>query len=73
LLATVAALVTHFILLRAPLTTELSTWRGSLGLWYVGTIALIGLGACYIAKTSSRNQSVAHLPAATPEHAEIAR
>ena len=73
LLATVAALVTHFILLRAPLTTELSTWRGSLGLWYVGTIALIGLGACYIANTSSRNQSVAHLPAATPEHAEIAR
>jgi hypothetical protein len=52
LLASIAALATHFVLLRAPLTTELSSWRGPLGLWYVGVIAVIGLGACYIAKTA---------------------
>ena len=47
LLASIAALATHFILLRAPLTTDLSTWRGPLALWYVGGLAAIGLGACY--------------------------
>jgi hypothetical protein len=51
LLATVAALATHFILLRAPLTTDLSSWRGSAGLWYVGVVALAGFGACYLART----------------------
>jgi serine/threonine-protein kinase len=49
LLASIAALATHFILLRAPLTTEISTWRGPLALWYVGVLAAIGLGACYMA------------------------
>jgi len=50
LLATIAALATHFILLRAPITTELASWRGSLGLWFVGVIAAAGFGACYIAR-----------------------
>jgi hypothetical protein len=52
LLASVAALATHFILLRAPLTTDFASWRGPLGLWYVGVIAAIGFGACYMARTA---------------------
>ncbi len=56
LLATVAALTTHFILLRAPLTTEFDTWRGPLGLWYLGTIAVLGFGAAYIARTGGKSQ-----------------
>ena len=31
LLATVAVLVTHFVLLRAPITTDLSSWRAATG------------------------------------------
>ena len=51
LLPTVAALATHFVLLRAPITTDLGSWRGPLGLWFVGVVAALfsGLGACYIA------------------------
>jgi protein kinase-like protein len=53
LLAAVAALATHFILLRAPLTLQLGTWRGPTSLWYVGVIAAAGLGACYAARQSA--------------------
>ena len=42
LLATIAALMTHFMLLGAPLTTELGTWRATAGITY--TIVLAGLG-----------------------------
>jgi hypothetical protein len=55
LLPTIAALATHFILLRAPLTTDFSSWRASLGLWYVGVIAVAGLGACYVARTRAES------------------
>ena len=54
LLATMAALTTHFVLLRAPLTLDLSTWRGPYGLWFLGFVAVMGLGACYLA--SARRQ-----------------
>ncbi len=47
---TMAALATHFVLLRAPLTLDLASWRGPLGLWFVGLIALAGFGAVYIAR-----------------------
>ena len=50
LLATMAALTTHFVLLRAPITLELSSWRAATGLWFVGTVALAGFGAVYIAR-----------------------
>ncbi len=50
LLATMAALTTHFVLLRAPITLELSSWRAATGLWFVGTVALVGFGAVYIAR-----------------------
>ena len=53
LLATVAAMGTHFVLLRAPLTTELSSWRGPAALWYIGVVAAAGLAACYVARTGA--------------------
>jgi hypothetical protein len=49
LLATVAALMTHFILLRAPISTTFTTWHGALGLWFLGAVAVLGLGSCYLA------------------------
>jgi hypothetical protein len=61
LLATIAALATHFILLRAPLTTELTSWRGPLALWYVGVVAVAGLGAAYIARTAAGTRRPASL------------
>jgi tRNA A-37 threonylcarbamoyl transferase component Bud32 len=53
LLATMAALTTHFVLLRAPITTEFSSWRGPLGLWFVALVAIVGLAACYFARAAS--------------------
>jgi serine/threonine-protein kinase len=50
LLATMTALATHFVLLRAPITVHLASWRGSTGLWFVGLVAVAGLGACYLAR-----------------------
>jgi serine/threonine-protein kinase len=49
LLSTVAALATHFMLLRAPITTELSSWRGTPGLTYVLVVLAAGLTAAYFA------------------------
>jgi len=53
LLASVAALMTHFVLLRAPLTTQLGDWRGAAALWYLGVIAVAGLGAVYVARAGT--------------------
>ena len=64
LLASVAALCTHFVLLRAPLTTELGSWRGTGTIWYLAVIAVAGLGACYLARTGGRT---AALSASSPE------
>jgi hypothetical protein len=50
LLATMTALATHFVLLRAPLTTDFSSWRGPYGLWFLATVAILGLGGCYLAR-----------------------
>ena len=49
LLTAIATLATHFILLRAPLTTDFSSWRSTPSLVFVGTVLLLGLGGCYIA------------------------
>ena len=49
LLSTVAALATHFMLLRAPITTELSSWRGTPGLTYVLVVGGAGLAAAFVA------------------------
>jgi hypothetical protein len=58
LLANVVALSTHFILLRAPLTTDFSTWRGGTSLWYLGLLAGAGLGACLVARGAIAAQPV---------------
>jgi serine/threonine-protein kinase len=53
LLATIAALATHFMLLRAPITLDLSSWRAAPGITYVVVIAGVGLAAAYFARTST--------------------
>lgn len=50
LLAAVVALFTHFALLRAPITTDFSSWHAVYGLWHLGVLLAIGLGACYLAR-----------------------
>jgi hypothetical protein len=49
LLAAIVALFTHFVLLSAPITTDLSSWRAALGLWDLGLVVCLGLGAAYYA------------------------
>ncbi len=51
LLATVVGLSTHFILLRAPITLQLASWRGAPGLTYLLVVAGLGLLAAYLART----------------------
>ena len=46
--AAIVALFTHFVLRNAPITTDLSSWRVTFGVWYVGTVLLLGFGACYV-------------------------
>jgi len=53
LLPAIVALGTHFILLRAPLTVSLSEWWAPAGWWHLGAIALVGFGACYIARSDA--------------------
>jgi asparagine N-glycosylation enzyme membrane subunit Stt3 len=50
LLSGVSALFTHFVLLRAPITTDFSSWQAPVGLWHVGVVLAVGLGACYYAR-----------------------
>jgi len=57
-LPAIVALGTHFILLRAPLTMGLSEWWAPAGWWYLGTIAIVGFGACYIARSEVARQPV---------------
>ena len=38
LLSAVAALFTHFVLLRAPITTDFSSWHATVGIWHVGVV-----------------------------------
>ena len=57
LLATVAALSTHFVLLRVPLTTELSSWRGGLSVTYLLVIGGIALAAVYLARFATAQAS----------------
>jgi hypothetical protein len=52
LLATVAALATHFLLLRAPITTDFASWRATPGITYLVVIGGVGLLAAYLARTA---------------------
>ena len=58
LLATMAALATHFVLLRAPVTLDFASWRASAGFWFVGLIAVLGLGASYIAAYGNQERRI---------------
>jgi hypothetical protein len=49
LLATVAALTTHFILLRSPLTLETSSWRFATTIVMLGAVVAMGVTATAIA------------------------
>jgi serine/threonine-protein kinase len=51
LLATTAALTTHFILLRAPLTTDFSSWRASSAFWFVAVVAVAGFGGVHVTRS----------------------
>jgi len=53
LLSTIAALATHFMLLRAPLTFDLSSWRGTPSVAYLLVVGGAGLAAAYLAWRSS--------------------
>jgi hypothetical protein len=55
LLTAIATLATHFILMRAPLTADLSSWRAPTAFVFVGVVLLFGLGGCYIAARPSRD------------------
>ncbi|HEY7497139.1 MAG TPA: protein kinase [Vicinamibacterales bacterium] len=55
LLSAVAALFTHFALLRAPITTDFSSWHAIVGLWHLAVLLTIGLGACYLARFGRRS------------------
>jgi hypothetical protein len=54
LLTAIATLSTHFILLRAPLTTDVSSWRAPTGFVFLAAVLLLGLGGCYIAMHPGR-------------------
>jgi serine/threonine protein kinase len=60
LLAAIAALFTHFVLLGAPITLDFGSWRAPLGYWYLGTILVLGLGACYLARTETESVQEVH-------------
>jgi hypothetical protein len=49
LLSTIAALATHFMLLRAPLTFDLGSWRGTPSLTYLLVLGGAALASAYLA------------------------
>jgi hypothetical protein len=55
LLTAISTLATHFILMRAPLTADLSSWRAPTGFVFLGAVLLLGLGGCYIAARPTRD------------------
>jgi hypothetical protein len=57
----VACLVTHFVLLRAPLTTDLSAWRATHGIVFLLTIGGIGLASCAVAAGRFQPRGAARL------------
>ena len=50
LLATIAALATHFMLLRAPLTTDFNSWRAAAGITFLVVFAGIGALAAWLSR-----------------------
>jgi serine/threonine-protein kinase len=54
LLATIATLATHFILLRAPLTADLTSWRAPATIVLLGSVVGAGLYSCFLAARAQR-------------------
>jgi hypothetical protein len=54
LLATIAALTAHIVLLHAPMTLDLSSWRGPIGLVFIGAIVAAGVLGCYVASGAAQ-------------------
>jgi serine/threonine-protein kinase len=54
LLATIAALAVHIILMNAPMTLDLSSWRGPIGLVFISAIVAAGLFGCHVASGSAQ-------------------
>jgi len=55
LLATIAALFTHFMLLRAPLTTDVNSWRATAGLTFTFVLAGLGVLGAWLARHSTES------------------
>jgi len=53
LLATIVTLFTHFLLIRAPLTTDLASWRATPGIAYTATLAGLALFGAWLARHST--------------------
>jgi hypothetical protein len=53
LLATILTLFTHFLLLRAPLTTDLDSWRATASLTYTITLAGLAVLGAWLARHST--------------------
>jgi len=60
LLATIVTLFTHFMLLRAPLTTDLGTWRAPAGLTFTIALASLGVLGAWLARHSSESLITDH-------------
>ena len=58
LLTAIATLAVHFILLRAPLTTDAGSWRFEPTLVALGAVLLLGLGGCYVAARPLHERAV---------------
>ena len=60
LLATIVTLFTHFLLLRAPLTTDLGSWRATAGITYTITLASLALLGAWLARHSTESLITNH-------------
>ncbi len=60
LLATIVALFTHFILLRAPLTTDLNSWRATAGLSFTIVLAALGLLGAWLSRQNTESLITHH-------------
>jgi len=55
LLATIVSLFTHLTLLRAPLTTDIGSWRAPTGITYTITLAGLALVGAWLARHSTES------------------
>jgi hypothetical protein len=61
LLAAITTVTVHFLLLRVPLTTELTSWRGGASIGILATIAALGLAGVIAARSGDHARAAADL------------